>query len=244
LIDGIEWEGLEVVLLGGNITGSFAGSGGIEGGLAIAPEGVYLYGSFEYGTESDINLLLTGSLTIFPTMDRADYLRGAGSSVGFAAGEGIVGSTSGVISGRHLGTNYQVGVGVKTLFPGSVSIKESQTGLIALSKGAKSHVQEGILKGALWDAKRHINENIYKPLGERKNALLSTVESFQSDISKFENQAKVAKSTLEKRVLKGKAFDTREALINTYNSLSDTNKLLEDTRKTMNLIDKHIQNLE
>ena len=113
VIDGIELEGLEVVLIGGNINGSYAVSGGVEGGLAIAPEGIYLYGSYEYGAESDINLSLTGSVTVFPDLPSADYLKGSGSSIGFAAGEGIVGSTSDVESGGYKGTNFQVGVGIK-----------------------------------------------------------------------------------------------------------------------------------
>ena len=244
VIDGIELEGLEVALIGANIAGSFAASGGVEGGIAIAPEGFYLYGSFEYGAESDINLSLTGSVTLFPDMPSADYLKGSGSSVGFAAGEGIIGSTADVVSGGYQGMNFQVGVGVKTLFIGSVSVKQTHTGLIPLSKGAKIHVQKGILRDALWSAKSKLYENAYKPLTERKSALINSIESSKEDISKYERNAANATSSSGEKYWEGKAFDARTALIKTYDALRETNQSLDNARKSMKLIDQQIEKLQ
>lgn len=103
---------------------------------------------------------------------------------------------------------------------GSVNTKITQTGLIPLSKGAKAHVQKGIMRDALWSAKRKLYENAYLPLTERKNSLINSIESTKSDIAKYKRNSVKAKNSFDKEFWEGKAFDEREGLIKSYNQLS------------------------
>jgi hypothetical protein len=129
VIDGVELEGLEVVLVGINLSGSFAyNSGNVEGGMAFGPDGIFGYVSWGSGYEYErFGVSARLSITIYPDMPNVNDAAGEGTSfAGGTAEAGLSGAVSGVQSGKYQGINIQVGVG-GGVDPVSVSYSESNT---------------------------------------------------------------------------------------------------------------------
>lgn len=78
VIDGIEWEGLEVALIGKQSSVGFVLSFNAEMGIAVGPNGVYAYGSTALGVESNVSVAQQVSLTVYPRMPLVEYAEGWG----------------------------------------------------------------------------------------------------------------------------------------------------------------------
>lgn len=76
LIDGVELEGLEVALVGKQVTASFLLSGTTGGGVVMGPDGIKVYGEIGFGFESDMAISTNTSVTVIPTMPSIHYACG------------------------------------------------------------------------------------------------------------------------------------------------------------------------
>jgi RHS repeat-associated protein len=118
VIDGIELEGLEVWLIGKQSSVGAVISGTAEGGIAIAPDGVFAYGSLAIGIETNVSVASQLSVTYFPNMPVSKYAEGWGFDGGVSGGVpgGIVtGSVNAAYSSGYWGVNFTFGVGASAL---------------------------------------------------------------------------------------------------------------------------------
>ena len=121
VIDGLELEGLEVVVLSKDIAGSVVISGGTNGGIVMGPDGVYSFGGYIIGLETDVSINSSISVTAFPKMAHTDFAMGSGFTGGYTFGEGAVISASYGYSGGQHGFGLSGGVGVGLSPIGSLS---------------------------------------------------------------------------------------------------------------------------
>ncbi len=127
VIDGIEFEGLEVVLLGKQSSVGAIVSFNAEAGIAVGPNGIYSYGSTAIGIESNVSVSQQVSITIFPLMPFVEYAGGtgydfgAGGSVTPAAGwTGSVNASYSETGDGYWGINFTAGWGASLVqFDGS-----------------------------------------------------------------------------------------------------------------------------
>jgi RHS repeat-associated protein len=98
VVDGIELEGLEVLLLGGSFTISAGESRAYENGVLFDFGGsklsIMTYETVSEGIETNISIALEGTVSFYPTMPSYKYATGEGFARGVGAGEGIVGSVN------------------------------------------------------------------------------------------------------------------------------------------------------
>jgi RHS repeat-associated protein len=112
VIDGVELEGLEVLLVGKTESAAFWLSTSIEVGLMIAPDGLYGYGAVTGGVESSPSVFTGISVTFFPTMPSSERAFGWSGEAGVSFGAGVqAGSLSGVYSDGYLGVVGTYGIG-------------------------------------------------------------------------------------------------------------------------------------
>jgi RHS repeat-associated protein len=182
LIDGIEWEGLEVVYIGKNTTYSALLSGYVEGGVAIGADGtVYGFGSYGLGGQSNIGVSSTISVTVFFGTDDPLNTGGQGYAVGADGGAGIAaGSISYVYSGEiggdgYHGVNVQAGVGVSVI-PLSASAYKSQTELKPLTDKAVIAEYKDELEKQLPIIRESLIDPLEKTVKEKNDYLTSQEE--------------------------------------------------------------------
>ncbi len=138
-IDGIELEGLEVVLLGVNNAAAIGLGGQGEAGIVFGPDGVFGYGAAAIGFETNVSASAQLSVTVFPDMPSVLCAQGSGTNVGATFGEITVVSVSRVSSNGWVGVNLSLGIGGGFL-PESVGGYIGFTWLTPLSKSAKDAV--------------------------------------------------------------------------------------------------------
>ena len=109
VIDGIELEGGEVLLLGSNTTGGAGITGNGGGGIILAPDGTFAYGSYGVGFSTNVCLSSSLIVTFFRTMKSAKEASGWGhtagvsfNALGGSAGLGIAGSGDKMVYMAHL----------------------------------------------------------------------------------------------------------------------------------------------
>jgi len=135
LIDGIELEGLEVVMVGINITITGGGSVATETGLIFGPDGWAVYQSAGGGAETGLNAALQVSVTTYPLMESIESAFGDGTAIGIGGGEGFVASVNGVESDGHEGINVTAGAGAG-IPPVQVSYYQTKTTKLTRSPNA------------------------------------------------------------------------------------------------------------
>ncbi len=146
LLDGIELEGLEVSLIGTSTSVSVILSGEGGGGIAIAPDGVYAYGYWSLGLETNASVGSTVTWTRYPDMPSIKYLEGAGAEFSVSGGEAAYGSAGVSFAGGYAGYSLSAGIGGGVL-PVSGGLKGGSTTISPVTN-----------KSQLNDAKRHLNE--------------------------------------------------------------------------------------
>lgn len=166
VIDGVEWEGLEVVLVGKQEAAGIVVSGNIEVGIAITPDGVYGYGSTAIGLESNISVATQVSVTFFPSMPASGHAEGWGFDGGVAGGELVVGSLNAAYSDGYWGVNATIGVGASAI-PIDGGAFATYTALKPLSEVAKKSEALNILN----ESKLLISDRI-NSLTQQKNELM------------------------------------------------------------------------
>jgi hypothetical protein len=146
LLDGVELEGLEVHLIGTSTSVSILVSGEGGGGIAIAPDGVYAYGYWSLGIETNASVGSTLTWTSYPEMPSIKYLEGAGAELSFSAGEALYGSTGVSYAGGYAGYSISAGIGGGVL-PVAGALKGGNTTISPVTD-----------KSQLIDAKRHLKD--------------------------------------------------------------------------------------
>jgi RHS repeat-associated protein len=115
VIDGIELEGLEVVLIGQQTNVSAVVSLTTEYGVLFSYQEGSIVGYISYGggVTNTVSASTEMSVTFFPTMPKAEYAAGQGYSagVGFKMPWGVSAGVNGVFSGGYVGGNVHYGPG-------------------------------------------------------------------------------------------------------------------------------------
>ena len=115
VIDGKELEGKEVIAAGKQVTGSLLISGTSGAGILIAPDGIFSYGFYGWGGETNISISSMYGLTYFPDMPKAEYFAGEGNTFALNAGEFGCVSISAAESSGYEGIGFSVGFGAGVL---------------------------------------------------------------------------------------------------------------------------------
>ena len=173
LIDGLELEGLQVILIGKNVSATLIGANGFtEAGIAIGPDGIYTYGSYGYGFETDLaNVSSKISVTYFPDMPSVNDAKGSGSAIYLGTSEsGMNFSISGVESSGYKGINLQSGIGAG-ISPINVGFIKSETSIKKISSSELHLYQNDLLsaKKMLLSQRESIRENATSIRHENQN---------------------------------------------------------------------------
>jgi hypothetical protein len=230
VIDGREFEGLEVVLAGYQTNASVFISIEVETGIAVGPNGIYAYVTYGGGVSNAVSTATGVSITLYPTMPLVQDASGWGYSAGIGIGAliGMQHSVSGVKSNGYYGINYvaAVGGGITYGIPITVSAGTSNTTLFPLSKLAKSEQIKylGIAKVQLETLKKHYSSEI-KNLTAQNNVLNSQNEILlkKSKLTSIElrtlnnNKTKIASNSgeIKKAQDKNKVIDETIKKVNT-----------------------------
>ena len=184
VIDGIELEGLEVVLIGKQVTGGAGITGNSGAGILIAPDGVYAYGSYGLGLTTNVSITTAINVTFYPTMPSAKDAAGWGHSGGLsfnafggAASLGLAGS------GDYVGVYASFGLGAGIL-PVSVDYAYSKTLIKPMSNLAKYSTllqsAKESLSGQIKEAKKKLVN-----LNRDKNEALTNISDAKKKIAVF-----------------------------------------------------------
>ncbi|WMJ73487.1 hypothetical protein RCC89_09985 [Cytophagaceae bacterium ABcell3] len=161
---------------------SFLISGFSEGGIVASSKGVWAYGSYGYGVESNISISSTLSFTVFPYME--DPLDAAGTGYSVSGNTTFMGadvSAGYVKSGEHDGMNFQVGIGA-FVFPASVSAYKTETKLHPVTDKAvlskfKSELNEALV---------NIENSMIQPLEKKVQKMTEDLTHQKDLLSKWE----------------------------------------------------------
>lgn len=110
VIDGIELEGLEVVTIGHGASAFVFKNWGIEFGIAVGSDGVFVYSTTYEGFADDLGINLNAlSITIYPDTPSVEAISGPGEYMDLGTVEkGISGGATSVKSGNYEGLNVHV----------------------------------------------------------------------------------------------------------------------------------------
>ena len=160
VIDGIEFEGLEIVFVGFNATASALISVAVDAGIIIETQSnsVYIFGGGAIGLESNVGVSGQVSLTYFPSANTYKDVEGGGWIAGVSAGELVVGSMNYAATSdfNFKGINYTLGIGIEIL-PISISGYYSYIGVKPFDKNDKSFIISKLSMGF-----SEIHDNITK----------------------------------------------------------------------------------
>lgn len=178
VIDGVELEGLEVLLIGQKTSAGVFLGGNVEYGIAVGPNGTYMYATTGLSLSTSVSVAAQIAVTYFPTMPRVQMASGWGYSAGVSGGEGVTGSGAAVYSSGYGGYNfaYGVGGGFGLLTFWSVEAGASYTTLAPLSDLAK--IETGM--DVLHKVRDFLKDNI-ADLSKEKAQLTSGLVSLQAE---------------------------------------------------------------
>ena len=188
VIDGVELEGLEVILVGFLRTYSAGVSYTFEDGVLIAPDGIFGYNSTGEGFETNLSWANELSIITYPTMTSYLQAKGSGSATGIAVNIGLImngtASVNYVESSGHKGVNVTFGAAAG--IPGvvaSASGYSTDTELFPLSKRANSTI---VLK-ALSEVKAQLNST-YDNLTIKRNGYIEALNAYRVKAREASNQ--------------------------------------------------------
>jgi RHS repeat-associated protein len=126
VIDGVEFEGLQVLLIGKRVSGNVVVGGSIEGGVvySFTTGEVYAYGNWAITAQSNISISTQFTTTYFHTMNDPHDLDGKSVSAGGGGSKWGAAISGGVTSvNGHIGITLSAGVGAGLIpFDAEVSI--------------------------------------------------------------------------------------------------------------------------
>ncbi|MCF6133556.1 hypothetical protein [Flavobacterium wongokense] len=241
VIDGIELEGAEVLLLGTSVSGGAGITGNGGGGIIIAPDGVYAYGS--YGIGFSTNVCLSSSLvaTFFPTMKHANDATGWGHTVGVSAGEGATGALGVATSGDYFGIYGSFGYG-GGLLPLSVDYTYTHTEITRpISNLAKYttilNQAKSTISGQIKDAEEKL-----AGLKTEKAEAIENIKNAKAKIASFKTDPyyKGEYGELRKSWAKDAYKENSEKLNDVNQEMNKLNKDVKDLKQMVKAIDKSL----
>ncbi|MCB9262180.1 MAG: hypothetical protein H6607_07380 [Flavobacteriales bacterium] len=247
VIDGIELEGLEVVLISKqwNATGLGVAVTG-ELGIAMDFSGTDRYsgfGSGALGFESSMgSVSYQINVTIFLTMDDYHDAIGWGGSAGVNYGEGFVGSSNIVYSNGYLGYSQTFGYGFTAAPGASFSAQGSYSRSIVLSLAQKKELRTVLINSSIDLTTQYLNSfnNISflsSVIGE-KNAELQKLE-YEIEVYGLTDELAKKKTTLQSDIT-----SLNNEKKNSEIEMENANTSLIGVNKTLEILDKEIQLLE
>jgi RHS repeat-associated protein len=231
VIDGVELEGLEVVLIGKQVTGGAGITGNSGAGILIAPDGIYSYGSYGLGLSTNVSIASSINVTFYPTMPSAKDARGWGhtggvsfNALGGSASLGLAGS------GDYLGVYASFGLGAGIL-PVSVDYSYSNTEIKPISNLAKYTT---LLQSA--------KESLSGQIKEAKNKLVNLEKDKKEAISNIKDGKEKMAKFKTSSYYKGKYGEMRKKwAIDQYN---DGKKELEKANADIKTTQGDIKSME
>jgi RHS repeat-associated protein len=238
VIDGVELEGKEVLLIGKYTTMSAGFSTSFGGGILIAPDEIYGFGEIALGMESNISIASEIGITFYPTMPKAKYAQGSGSSSGITGNIGFVAngtaSINAVESSGYSGINTTFGLGAG--LPGvvaSLSTYSTNTTLKPLSELANKTVALDYLNSA----KSSLNDT-YSQLAKERNTLLSS----QNYLRKQNRQiSRGLESGGNRSSLLNQLKGNTESLNSSQTNLDNLNNSINEVKGKISIIDSAIK---
>jgi hypothetical protein len=221
LLDGIELEGLEVSLIGTSTSVSVILSGEGGGGIAIAPDGVYAYGYWSLGLETNASVGSTVTWTRYPDMPSIKYLEGAGAEFSVSGGEAAYGSAGVSFAGGYAGYSLSAGIGGGVL-PVSGGLKGGSTTISPVTN-----------KSQLNDAKRHLNE--------MKEDLEYDLKTEKTSYSYLDN--KIKKETSKEKVNWDKVKDLQGDRKEVFTKIQEIRSQIKEIDKSINVVNDQISKL-
>jgi RHS repeat-associated protein len=233
VIDGRELEGLEVLLIGVGATGNVVVGGGLEGGILIAPNGVYAYGTKSVGVTTNISGSACLSITYYGDMPTAQDASGIGYSCGLS-GSAIVsiGSNYTYSSSGYEGLNYQVGFGFGPL-PVQAQGSISETKLKSFSS-----IEKNAAVGLLNQAKASLSGKI-NSLNSQIQKISKENYNLSKENASLKEQLKNAsgdnKKNLENKIDENnkKYWENYDKGVEMKKEASNLSKALESVKKTL-----------
>jgi RHS repeat-associated protein len=238
IIEGIEFEGLEVILLGGRWSAASGVAVSGETGVMIDFSGnLYGYASGSLGLETNASVSWEISVTVFGTMQDYHDALGWGQSAGVSLGEGLVGGVSLVRSSGYYGLNFHAGVGVG-LSPISVSANVSYTAAKDLTEADRESTLR-TLGQATFELTLKINEYNCKIQG-----LQVDNQNLDYDINSKELKMNDGALSIDQKTIIASEI---ESLKSKQKENNDLIRSIEDERdefqETQNIVNKAIDNL-
>ena len=241
VIDGVELEGLEVLLLGEVYKASAVGSIGYESGKVIdfsdANIKIYEYTSELTGIETDLGVSIEGSITYFPDMPGASEIEGHGYQTSVTIGNGLIASYGEAFSGKYKGYNVTLGASL-SLMPASLSIYGSETELgdpvTDYTKLADEY--DGILSNI-----SNIKNKIINKISEKNTSLdrlSKSIKAKNKEIEKLSEKKKTGNSISEK--LQNAIID-KGVLVETVQQRLDEIKELNSQYSNLNKLEKFVE---
>ncbi|KIA97331.1 hypothetical protein OA93_15520 [Flavobacterium sp. KMS] len=248
VIDGVELEGKEVVSVGKQVTGSLLISGTTGGGLLIAPDGVFAYGFYGWGGETNISISSMYGITYFPDMPKAEYFAGEGYSFALNVGEFGAISISGASSSGYEGIGFSAGFGAGIL-PGSLSGHKTYTTIKPLSDKAQLGTALNIFKSNLGKINSEITSK-KNEIAKREDVIAKStkiVKSYQQKIVEAKksnsstSKANVSQYKSSIRKEQDKSTSQKKRLNQTQAEIKELNKAKEGTEYSIEKIESEIK---
>jgi RHS repeat-associated protein len=224
VIDGIELEGLEVLLIGHEVAGGAILGGSAGAGIAIGPDGAYSYNTYGGGVSTSVHGSWQLTATFYPTMPSVKDASGWSYSAGAGIGEGIVGGASTSYSSGYwgLGLSAGFGGGIGLLGPASVDIGASHTKLEPISESAQWNDLEFLKKSS--------------------TGLHDMKASIEKDISKQNKNLEYQQKQRENRPNESAIWDSR--IQKTQEKISSSREMINGINAGIETIDNRINELE
>lgn len=238
VIDGIELEGLEVLLIGGNLTLSAGGSFTIENGVLFdfssGKPKMFKYNSTGTGYETNISIATEFTVTFFPTMPSYKHAAGKGQVFGISGGEAIVGSSNIAMSGEYIGSNFSIGLGLGIL-PVSGAFYDTETVIgDPINDVAKIANIDKIFDAVL----ESLSEEL-KPINEERSRLTKGAGIVSREIEKIDKILKDKNTSKEERlnliIDRGTYLNSR---VNNQKKLDELNEKSSSIKDKINQVEE------
>jgi hypothetical protein len=227
VVDGIEIEGLEVLLIGHQTTGSAIVSGSAGGGIAIGPDGVWQYATYAIGVEVNMSISSEFSVTFYPNMPTVkENIPGKGTQYGVSLGNFFVGSFFYSESNEYHGGGFSFGFGAG-LIPASLSGYETTTfNVVPFSN--KSKLTEALSQ---FNKVRNILDEQIKVFFAKRDEITQSISDSYDKMENYSVNSKEYKN-LSDKVTRG------------YNELLKLDEKIIQIDTLKNAVDDGIQKLE
>ena len=243
VIDGIELEGLEVLLFGSQVSGGAGITGNGGGGIILAPDGLYSYGSYGIGLSTNVSITSSLTATFFRTMKSAKDASGWGHTGGVSfnalGGTASLGLTA---SGDYLGVTGSFGYGGGIL-PVSIDYTYSNTEITRPLSNLAQYTSilfkaRETLSGQIKSASKELSNLKKEKLditGNVKHAKEETAKFKTSDYYKGEN------GDLHKKWVTDELKENTEELNKTNKEINAKESNLKDLKSMVDVIDKNVR---